>query len=236
MTLIADILSRAARQCSVLVPNGWVSSGDLAVQELIDFLHETADDVLDRIDVTGPISKSLVITGTGAATYPLPADYRRLQRGEFAVYERLRTRRACVPVTDDGQWQYMQELGTAGAYRFFRLTGFEGAHEIEFYRPLEDGITVVVNYVSRNWIASGRDTFTSEDDISMLPRRLMEAGTVFRFRERKGLEFTDKQAEYEAILARMANDTRTRRAVTFGQVSSRHPWDVPVPDFIPPGP
>lgn len=233
MTLIVDILGRAARQCSVNPPSSWVTTQDATALELRDFLDETVDDILERIDVTGPVSKSVTITGNGGATYALPANYKRLHRGEYSVYERFRTRRACVPVSDDGQWQYMQELGTAGAYRFYRLKGYPGSFEIEFFRPLETDLTVIVNYVSQNWIAGDKGNFSSDDDVSMFERRLLEAGTVFRFRERKGLEFTDKQAEYEALLARMSNDTRTRRSITFGAVPMRHPWDVPVPDFIP---
>jgi hypothetical protein len=236
MTLIVDILGKAARQCSVAAPSSWITTSDLAAIELRDFLEETVDDVLERIDLTQPISKSVVITGTDAETYSLPVDYKRVHRGDYAVYERFRTRRACVPVADDGEWQYMQELGTAGAYRFFRIRGYDENYTVDFYRPLEDGITVVINYVGKNWIVGDKSEFTALEDVSMLPRRLLEAGTVFRFRERKGLEFTDKQAEYEALLARMANDTRTRRTITFGDTPKRAPWSVPVPDFIPSGP
>jgi hypothetical protein len=233
MTLIVDILARAARQCSVTPPTSWLTSAQPVAREVIDFLEETADDVLERVDVTAPVGKMLTITGTGDEFYPLPADYKRLMRGEFAVYERFRTRRACVPVSDDGQWEYIKELGTAGAYRFFRVRGYDGQFSIGFQRPLEPGITVVLHYVSKNWIGGDKALFTAEEDVSIFPRRLMESGIVFRFRERKGLEFADKQAEYEALLARMINDTRTRRVINFGAVPTRQPWDIPVPDFIP---
>jgi len=236
VTLITDILARAARQCSVIPPSNWATAQDQTSLELLDFMAETADDVLERIDLTQPISQSLVITGTGVESYPLPADYKRLHRGTFAVYERFRTRRECIPVSDDGQWQYMQELGSAGAYRFFRVRGFPGSYQIDFFQPLETDITVVVNYVSTNWVqnASPKPAFDDNNDISLLPRRLVEAGIVFRFRERKGLEYGDKHAEYEALIARMANDTKTRRSIVFGGMTPRGPFDVTVPDFIPP--
>ena len=233
MTRVVEILARAARQCSVSPPSSWLTSNQPVVREVIDFLEETVDDILERVDVTDPVGKMITITGTGDEFYPLPADYKRLMRGEYAVYERLRTRRACVPVSDDGQWEYIKELGTAGAYRFFRVRGFDRQFSIGFQRPLEPGITVVLHYVSTSWIAGDKALFTAEEDVATLPRRLLESGIVFRFRERKGLEFSDKQAEYEALLARMINDTRTRRVISFGTVPVRQPWDVPVPDFIP---
>ena len=203
---------------------------------MLDFLGETIDDILNRVDVVGPVSKTATITGTGVETYNLPANMARLHRGKYAVYERLRTRRDCVPVPDDGTWEYMKELGTAGAYRFYRLQGYDGAYTIGFYRPLETGVTVVVSYVSTVWIASGgteKTAFTAAEDNCLLPRKVVEDGIVWRFRRRKGLDYSDVQADYEMQLANLSNDTRTRRTVSFGAVPIRAPWDVPIPDYIP---
>ena len=236
MTLVVDILARAARQCSVTPPSSWASATDQTSLEVLDFLAETVDDAQERIDLAQPLSKTVTITGTGVENYALPADCKRLHRGEFGVYERQNTRRPCVSVSDDGQWEYMKELGSAGAYRFYRLRGYDGARSIDLYQPLEASSTIVIGYVSRNWIVGDKAAFTSNDDVSMFDRRLLEAGIVFRFRERKGLEYADKHAEYEALLARMANDTRARRKVTFGGVGVRGVFDVPVPDYIPAGP
>ena len=236
MTLITHILARAARECSVVPPSSWLTATDPTALELLDFLDQTRADVQDRLEVVGPLSKSVVITGDGSEGYDLPGDFRRLHRGRFAVYERFRTRRACVPVSDDGEWQYLEELGTAGAYRFFRLRGWPGAMRIEFQRPLEDGLTAVVSYVSDNWIVNGhteKASFSASEDAALLPRELLEKGAAYRFRRRKGLEYADTMAEYEALLSRYGNDTRTRRKINFGRPAARTPWDVPVPDVIP---
>jgi hypothetical protein len=236
MTLITEILARAARQCSVNPPSSWLTATDQTSLEVLDFLDQTKDDILDRLDVVGPVSISYVVTGTGVEDYALPEDFRRLQRGDFAVYERFRTRRACVPVTDDGQWEYLQELGTAGAYRFYRLTGYPGAWFIGFQRPLDTGLTAVVSYVSENWLINGstlKSAFTDPADNALFPRELIEAGIVWRFRQRKALEYSDVQSRYEMLMARYGNDSRTRRVINFGEVQSRSPWDVPVPDVIP---
>lgn len=236
MTLIVDILARAARECSVIPPSSWLTATDQTALEVLDFLDETRADIQDRLELTGPMSKTVVITGTGAESYSLPADYRRLHRGQFAVYERFRTRRDCVPVSDDGQWEYLKELGTAGAQRFYRLRGYPGFWEIDFQLPLETDLTVVVSYVTENWITNAgteKDQFTAQDDVCLLPRKLVEKGIVARFRRRKGLDYADVTAEYEVLMARYGNDSRTIRSINFAQPVSRSPWDVPVPDVIP---
>ena len=238
MTLIVDILARIARQTSVTPPSSWLAASDVTSLEILDFMSETVSDVQDRLDAVGPMSKTVTIAGTGAGNYALPADMVRLHRTPLAVYERQRTRRACVPITDDGMWQHMTDLGTAGAYRYYRLKGYEGAYTIDFLRPLEAGVQALVGYVSSIWIINGsteKSAFTDPLDNSILPRRLIEAGTIWRFRRRAGLQYDDMQREYETELAKLSNDTRTIRTVAFGDTPPRAPWDVPLPDYIPPG-
>jgi hypothetical protein len=238
MTAVADILNRAARQCSAVPPQAWVSATDATSLELTDFLDETREDIQARCDWIGPISKTTVITGTGDETYALPSDFLRLQRDDYAVYERFRTRRRCVPVTQDGQWEYLDELGITGAYRYYRLQGYDDNWTISFKQPLETGITVVVSYVSKNWLVNSggqSDDFLEDDNVCLLPRRLVETGIVWRFRRRKALAYQDVLAEYEMIMARTNTDNRTRRAINFaGGQPLRSPFDIPIPDFIPP--
>ena len=236
MTTVIEILNRAARQCSVTQPASWPAATDQTAVELLDFMDQTKDDIVSRSDVVGPLSKTAIITGTDAEDYPLPPDFVRLHRGTYAVYERFRTRRACVPVSDDGQWEYLKELGSAGAYRFYRLKGYPGAWTIGFQMPLDAGLTVVCGYVSDRWLVNNgteKAIFTDAGDVCMFPRELVEAGIVYRFRQRKGLEYGDVQARYELLMARYLNDSRTLRAINFGKPAARSPWDIPVPDIIP---
>jgi len=238
MTTVVEILNRAARQCSVSEPASWVSATDPTALEFKDFLDETREDVQMRCDWVGPISKTTVITGTGVEDYALPTNFLRLHRDDYAVYERNRTRRPCVPVTRDGEWEYIDELGITGAYRFFRLQGYDENWTIGFKEELETDLTVVVSYVSKNWIVNAgteKSEFTDAADVCLLPRRLIETGIVWRFRRRKALPYQDVLAEYEILMARGNTDNRTRRRIDFsGQPQIRSPFDIPVPDFIPP--
>lgn len=233
MTLVTAILDRAARQCSVVPPSSWLTDTQLSTFELRDFLSETAEDVLERTEISGPIGKTIQITGNGGESYPLPADFFRLNRDEWAVYERTSTRRACIPVASDGQWQYLSDLGSASGNRYYRMRGVKGAFEIDFYRPLSAGNEVSVSYVSDAWLSSGASDFSSNDDVSLIPRRILETGIVYRFRERKGLDYGAKMTEYDILLTRFANEQRPTRKVNMGGTEPRNPWDIPVPDFIP---
>lgn len=238
MATIKAAMDRAARGCSTNPPSSWTTATSFAFMELKDFLYETAEELLDRVDWPPNIGATATISGTGATTYSLPSDFKRLMRDEMAVFETTNTRRACVPVPQDGTWEYLNEVGSAGAFRYFRVEGDEeSGFTIDFFRALDSGEEIKVQYVKDRWLkTSGNDAkvWTTEDDTLLLPQRLIELGVVWRFRRRKGIGYQDIYSEYEMRLARFANDYRNRRKITFGDPGEPvHPMRVPVPDFIP---
>lgn len=237
MATVVNVLDRIARHCSIQAPSSWITAtADEYVEIRDDFLRETVDDLLDRVDWPQPIGIEYTLTGTGVATYALPADFRRLQRHPYSVYD-VQLDAPGIPVSADGAWVELLDSGIAGADRFYRLKGYEGAWEIEFESaPTTD---IILSYVSNNWMATAGgvvgDMLTSEDDVLTLPARLVEVGTIWRWRERKGLPFQDKYTEFNMLLGRYLNDVRGRRVVSFGK--RRHVrWQDRVPAFIPPAP
>lgn len=238
MTLITKALDRIARQCSVKAPSSWVSATrDDHVSLRDDFMMETVDDVLERVDLPSPIGAQTVITGDGSETYTLPSNFKRLHRGPLSVYDNLQDR-GCIPVTTDGQWTYIKDIGTAGAITYYRTSGYEGNWSISFYSEPGTSKTFTISYCTVNWMANTSGTqgseFTDNEDVLMLPRRVIEAGTVWRFRERRGLPYQDKFNEYEMLIAQMSNDRRQRRIVGFGDDRPDVRWQDLVPAFIPP--
>lgn len=238
MTLVTDALDRIARQVSLTPPTSWLSATDTEYVEIRDdFLLETVDDIQERLDLPSPIGRQQVIAGDGSASYSLTSDFKRLQRDQMAVYDGLLDR-PCLPITTDGDWTYMDDVGITGVIRYYRITGFDGLHSITFNDEPATGTSITVSYVSTRWISDdGAETyksaFTAATDVLLLPRRLIEAGTVWRWRERKGLPFQDKWAEYEALMARLSNDTRSRRLIDFGQTDKAARWQDMIPAYIP---
>ena len=237
MTLIIDVLSRVARQVSLSTPQSWLSAAeDEYVEIRDDFLLETVDDILERVDLPSPFGKVTTITGTGAETYALPADFKRLQRDRLAVYDD-HLDRPCIPMTEDGDWTVLKDLGATGVTRFYQISGFEGDWDISFYENPSSAVEIKVHYVSRNWMANSGGTqgheFTDAGDVLLFPRRVVEAGIVLRWRERKGLDFQSKLMEYETLLQRMSNDTRGRRVINFGEPDKSVHWTSLVPSYIP---
>lgn len=243
MTTVVEALNRIARQCGVKAPSSWVTATrDDHVSIRDDFLRETIDDILDRCDLPSPVANQQTLTGgagaaqaDGSERFNLNSDFRRLQRDEMAIYDPQQDR-PVVPVTDGGMWDYLTDVGATGVIKYYRTAGYDGAHTIDLFKAPASGDTYKVNYISNKWLVSGgvgSDTFASEADILVLPRRVVEAGTVWRYRERQGLPYSDKMMEYEALIARLSNDSRGRRVVSMGGKKFVK-WQDLVPAFIPP--
>ena len=236
MTLVTEALGRIARQCGVQPPSSWVTATRTDHVEIRDdFLSETIEDIQDRVDLPAPIGKQVEITGTGVESYTLPTDFRRLARDPFAVYDNALDR-PCVPVQTDGEWTHIKDIGTAGVIKYYRVRGYDGNWTIDFYA--EPTTTITVSYVSNAWMADSGgtigNTLTAETDVLILPRKVVEAGTVWRFRERRGLPYLDKYNEYEALIARLSNDGRGRRTIDMGGRQTDVRWQDLIPAFIPP--
>lgn len=237
MTLVTTALDRVARQCGVQTPSSWINATRTDHVEIRDdFLLETISDILDRVDVASPIAKQTTITGDGSENYSLPADFLRLAGDQLAVYDNALDR-PVMPVASDGQWTYIKDIGTTGVQRYYRVKGYDGNFTIDLYDEPSAAVTITVSYIADIWMASSGgavgNTLTDETDVLLLPRRTVESGCVWRFRERRGLPYADKYNEYEAQIARLSNDTRGRRVVNMGGTTTDVRWQDLVPSFIP---
>lgn len=237
MTLITDALERIARQVSVGPPSSWITATGKEYKEIRDdFLLETVGDILDRIDLPAPFGALTTITGTGAEAYDLPIDFLRLHRDKSAVYEPS-YRRVLLPITSEGTWRHLQAVGSTGADRYFKISGYDENWQISFYAHPSANNTITVSHNTKNWMANSTGTvgyqFTDPGDVLLLPRRLVESGVVYRWRERKGLPYQDKYLEYEAQMARFSNDNKVRRIISLNGHEPLKPWNIPVPNYIP---
>lgn len=234
MTTVVTALNRIARQVSVSTPSSWVTAtADEHVEIRDDFLKETVADIAARVDLPYPMSDTRTYAGSGDTTYSLPDHFVRLQSGDLAVYD-VAQQRGCVQIGSIGEWTDIATRGVTGSVKYFRITGYHQEFSIEFLEALTS--EVVVSYVSEVWKVSSAGvngfTFSDEDDVLLMPREVVEAGVVWRWRERKGLPFDAKYAEYEALIAKLSNRSRGMRAVNMGERKTAR-WQDMIPAYIP---
>ncbi len=239
MATVASVMDKAARECRITPPSNWITATQTQYMEMKDFLADTIEELQDRVDWPSPIAVDYTVPTDGSETYALPPAFKRLTRDTLAVYENTRTRRACVPVPSNGAWTYLKAIGSPGGNRYFRITGDEDdGYSISLYANPSSGDEIVVSYISKNWLRAGStagDTWSDTTDDLLLPALLVRLGVVWRTRRKNGLAYADRLNEYEANLARRANDARVIRTVDMsGEARTANPFDIPVPDFIPP--
>lgn len=238
MATVKDVMDEAARRCKVTAPTNWVSATTDTAMLFKDFLTETVEELLSRVDWPDPIAKDTTIVGSGVETYSLPTDFKRLTRSPMTVYETTTTRRAGIPISSNGDWTFLKTIGSAGGDRYYRTAGDDdNGYTIDFYRFPSASQSIAVSYISKNWLTTGTDAsiWTNVAATLLLPPDLVRRGVIWRFRQDKGLPYADRMNEYEAILARKANDAlNVRRIDMSGEMRSNAPWKIPVPDYIPP--
>lgn len=238
MTTVVSVLNKIARRCHINAPSSWISATQRSHVELRDdFLLDTIDDLRKRIDFPEPIGAQVVITGDGTTEdHDLPSQFLRMQKGDEAFFETTSTRRCGTPVHTAGDWTYLKEIGT-GSGRYFRLIGNEGDWQISIYPILGAAESVTISYVTNYWMETSGGTagasFTDADDVLLFPSRPVELGTIYRWRQDKGLEHAALKAEYEMWIATTANRVNRRKTVNIGEPALRKPMREPVPDFIP---
>lgn len=238
MATVADVMNKAARECRITPPTSWIAATSLSYMDLKDYLQDTVDELLERVDWPDPIARDTAVVGDGTADYDLPSDFKRLTRDPLTVYETTTTRRACIPVTTNGEWTYLNDIGSAGGSRYYRTSGNENdGFAVEFFPTPATGDSITVSYISKNWLSlsgTAGATWTDANAILLLPERLIRMGVVWRFRRAKGLPYADRLNEYEAVLSRLANDARAIRSVDMtGGRKMANPFDIPVPGYIP---
>jgi len=238
MTKVTEVLDRVARRCSVPVQTSWLTATNAGAIELRDdYLLQCVDELAKRHDWTDPISKTQTVTGTGATNYAMASDFKRLSDGELAVYETTTTRRKVFPVTSDGYWTHLNDIGSAGGDRYYRLKGYAGAYTMDFFRAPASSDSITVHYVSDVWMKNSAGTegkaFTDADDVVLFPRRILETYMIFQFRKDHGLDFANEESDFERFMATELNRDRGIYVVAFGEKPIKSFRDIPVPSFIP---
>ena len=196
---LLTIAQGVAVNVSIATPSAVIGNSDTSAELLIQFIHETGEELSRLHDWTG-LLKAHTIAGTGAyATFTLPADYRRLQNGH-AVNNvgGAPIRGSLAPA----EWLVLPTT-TGGVPRYFTITG---GNKIAFYPYALTIQEMVVSYVTRNWIAGDKAAFTDDADDALLDDELLRLGAIWRWRRHTGNDFADHLAEYEAAHKRMAAD------------------------------
>lgn len=167
--------------------------------------NRTGWEVARRADWQG-LLRSVTFTGDGAITqWPLPDGYDRQVGGNPVMIEG--TGEFLRGGVYDDEWRFLKGLGPSSV-KAYRIQN----NMFETLNPLGVGETALFDYVTYRWIVgSTTERFTTNDDTTVFPERLLVGGVVWRWRRAHGVPFDDELKEHEADLAAAAQADRSYR-------------------------
>jgi hypothetical protein len=221
MSLI-DIIQGAARRVNYPQPSSAIGTTDSNIALLIDCAQDAGDDAVERVDwqslkLVNPAQ--FVGDGTTAA-FALPTGFKRLSPSDVFVSNLYPTWKLPGPVAE-GDLLRLKALPMAIPVHVWRQVGGTAIGSgivvpmVEFFPPLGVGEIVTFVYAKGMWIANSIGglyspvKWNADSDISLIHERIIRLGAVWRWKRRKGLDYSEEMNDYEGALDRLGGQEDT---------------------------
>lgn len=214
MTILQVAQKVALRVIGARVDSAFTPSRNRdTVAEIIDLANDVAVDIARSYDWRG-LTKMHTITGDGVAdAFPFPSDYDRMLKAS-SIDEPGRWFWNYSPIASVNEWMMLKSSGI--------LVGFPGAWIIlgdafHFTPTPVLGQDAWFPYISteivRGVSGTPKESFTADSDTFVLDERILTLGTIWRWKEQKGLEYAEDMQNYELALSQ--EQTRDKGARTY---------------------
>lgn len=204
-------------------PASVFSAADTMALQLGDLANETAVAIAKRHDWQ-VLTTATTITGDGVVSaFGLPADYDRMPVKADLIA--TGSQWSLMAARDLDQWlRFSTSNMNTAAYGHWIILG----GQMQVLPVLGSGQVVNFYYVTKNFAKNAGGTpqavFTADSDTFRLPERLLTLGLIWRWRQRKGLEYAEDMQEFEIAFAQEAGRERGSKRITIGV--QRVPWDA----------
>jgi hypothetical protein len=175
------------------------------------------------------VQTSFVTTATETQTNAtLPTDFDRF------VDETMFNRTTNLPVVgpiNPREWQELLANGINVSVPRYRIRG-----DLILFNPTPvAGQSVYYEYVSKNWCetsgGTGQSAWAADNDVAVLPDNLLVLGLVWRWRQAKGLDYTQDYETWNTQANRIAARQGAKRKLSIvGPTSPRYPGRGNIPD------
>lgn len=184
------VMQALAKNAGVTVPTT-TGQADPDSVKFREFINEAGKEIARRVDWRGMRRVATITGDSTAAAKTIDADFARLARGLNVIADGEPVRGS---LTSDEWFALDPEEGKP---RYFYLEG----DTIAFWPYLETGQTAKVQYLCHCWCSNGSDAMVADGDTAVFNERLLELGSLWRWRRHVGKDYSDNLAEFEAALA-----------------------------------
>lgn len=213
---LLSLIQKVADRVGVTRPTVVVTSTDIQIRQLYALANEEGAELAKRGPWQALTQEQTFVTVAQAeqTNTPVPDDFDRFIPNSF--YNRTLRRRMIGPITPQ-EWQAVQAFPAYNrVYLAFRQR--DGAFLITPDPPA--GQTIAYEYVSANWAMSsagqGKPEFTSDDDSSFLDENLLASGIRWRWKQAKGLDYSEDMITHERSVSRALGNDGGATILTMG--------------------
>ena len=202
-----QIIQSACKRIGILSPNAVVSSSDQQIIQLLEICNEEGQEQATRypweVLQTETTFTTVAAQIQGAMSTIAP-------NFDYIVNNTIWNRTLRRPVygpRSQQDWQQQKAMQINGPFNSYRII----ADSINFYPNPVAGQTCAFEYISKNWltksVGGGSSFWTNDADTPLLDDQLIVSGTIWRWKQIKGLDYSEDYAKYERrINDRMSKD------------------------------
>lgn len=203
MTLLS-VVKAAQRELSTLVASAVVGASDEITQQMFALANREGRELAQRHNWQVLMTERVITTvATEEQPGALPADFLRLVPG--TLYERTLTRAIDGPYTAH-EWARFHSSAAGPTWQVFRIRG----NSLLLLPVPAAGATVAFEYVTRNWVDRGggdyAPEYSSDGDTARLDEELIKLGVIWRWLERRGLDYQAQFQIYQGMVQKAIQD------------------------------
>lgn len=229
---LLTVVKKACAVCNIAVPSAVISSTDQNIQQMLYLAQMEGDESAASYDWRN-LKTKITLAGDGTTTlFQLPSDFDHFMMGVPLISSAYPTIPLPGPISDDDLMR-LKALGYAAPVSYWRLIG--GA--IEVWPAIGAGVTVTGEYRSNCWIlASDRLTrlpeFASDDDLPLIPDRVLLLGLIWRWKAAKGLEYAEDFRTWDMERQRASGHDVGNRTISISRANpSAASWPGTITDL-----
>lgn len=205
---LLTIIQDAAEDLGITAPSSVIGSADRQVVQLLSLANREGRTLRDRYDWEYKFKEATFTTvateSQGAMTTVAGSDFHHIVND--TIWDRDTSEPISGPVSPQ-QWQSLQAFSVTGPYFQYRIRG-----GLLLFEPTPAaGINCAFEYMSDAFCESSGGTaqsaWAADDDTGLLDESIMTQGVIWRWLQRKGLDYAEDFTEYERRVAdAMARD------------------------------
>lgn len=215
---VLSVVQQACPLIGLMVPDEVYASTDLAMIEMREVVEDVALGIADAYDWKG-LAAVATYTGDGSAeAFNLPSDYDKMLKKAQVWSTSLET--PLSHISDLDEWLGLDIQSFDFVVNAWTLIG----DQINIKPAMASGITASHYYKSNHLVvdaaSSTKVTFTADTDAFRLDDRMLKLGIIARWRENKGLAYTEDLDRFEDCKSKLMSADKGSRVLRVGRQRS----------------